>query len=195
MTRFYFTLPGESLTPEQLSLGFVAVPISDPGTPNAGYAWELGNPQAVQVNGVWQQNWVQAPIPLAAARQSALQSVAATLAGKLAAGLAIGSNVVAIDASAQQKIGSLAILALATIGGTATTPWPTDRTWPVVSGTPIPLTTPQDLINIGTPAAHYVWSLDNFAGNLVDQINTSTATASSIAALDLDNSQGTWPTS
>ena len=129
--------------------------------------------------------------PLPAIQQQALATVQATLATKLAAGLAIGSNVIAIDAAAQTEIAALAILALATISGTATTPWPTGRTWPVVSGTPIPLTTPQDLIAVGAPGAHYVWSLKNYANGLAAQIAAAT-TAAAVQAIDL---VGGWPTS
>lgn len=137
------------------------------------------------------QSVVTAYNPLPAIQQQALTTVAATLAAKLAAGLAIGSNVIAIDAAAQSEIAALAILALATISGTATTPWPTGRTWPVVSGTPIPLTTPQDLIAVGAPAAHYVWSLKNYATLLAAQIGAAT-TAAAVQAIDL---VGGWPTS
>ena len=192
MTQFFFLAPGETLAPALAAQGIVGVPISAPPSPaSAGYAWVIGSPAAVQVNGVWQQNWVQQAVPLATAQGEALATVAATLAAKLAAGLAIGSNVIAIDAAAQSEIAALAILALATISGTATTPWPTGRTWPVVSGTPIPLTTPQDLIAVGAPAAHYVWSLKNYATLLAAQIGAAT-TAAAVQAIDL---VGGWPTS
>ena len=137
------------------------------------------------------QSVVAAYNPLPAIQHQALATVAATLADKLAAGLAIGSNIVAIDAVAQSEIAALAILALATINGTATTPWPTGRAWPVVSGTPIPLTTPQDLIAVGAPAAHYVWSLKNYANGLAAQIGAAT-TAAAVQAIDLTSG---WPTS
>ena len=192
MTQFYFLMPGATLAPALAAAGVIGVPVSQPpSAPAPGYAWVIGSPQAVQVNGVWQQNWVQQAIPLATAQGEALATVAATLAAKLAAGLASGSNVIAIDAAAQSEIAALAILALATISGTATTPWPTGRTWPVVSGTPIPLTTPQDLIAVGAPAAHYVWSLKNYATLLAAQIGAAT-TAAAVQAIDL---VGGWPTS
>ncbi len=172
----------------------------------AGYVDQPGLQQALGSAGVacwWEaggfyvsdlakaQSVVAAYNPMPAIQQGALATVAATLAAKLAAGLAIGSNVIAIDAAAQTEIAALAILALATINGTATTPWPTGRTWPVVSGTPIPLTTPQDLITVGAPAAHYVWSLKNYANELGAQIMAAT-TSAAVQAINLTSG---WPTS
>ena len=147
----------------------------------AFYVSDLATAQAV----------VAAYDPLGAVRLEAEGQVQATLAAKLAAGFTIGSNVVAIDQTAQAEIGSLAILAMATLGGQVTTPWPSGRTWPVVSGTPIPLTTPQDLIAVGGPCAHYVWSIRNYAVNLIDQIQAATP-ASAVQSIDLTTN---WPTS
>ena len=145
------------------------------------YVSDLAKAQAV----------VAAYDPLPAVRAQTEAQVQATLAAKLAAGFAIGSNVVAIDQTAQAEIGSLAILALATLGGQVTTPWPTGRTWPLVSGTPIPLTTPQDLIAVGGPCAHYVWSIKNYAIGLIAQIEAAT-TAAAVQAIDITAG---WPTS
>jgi len=192
MTEFYFLAPGESLDAKLADSGIIGVPISSPPFVAAdGFAWFIGSPQAVQVNGVWQQNWVQQAIPLTDAQASALAAVQAALASKIAAGLVIGSSTVAIDPTTQSEINQLCNLAHVTIAGLTSVVWPTGRYWPVISGSPIPLTTPQDALAIGVPAAHYVWALKNYADTLTAQIEAATTSAEVASIL----SGTAWPTS
>lgn len=171
--------------------GYVDQPGLQQALGAAGIAcwWEAGNFFVSDLTKA--QAVVAAYDPLPAVQAQATAQVQATLASKLAAGFAIGSNVIAIDQTAQAEIGSLAILALATLAGQVTTPWPTGRTWPVVSGTPVPLTTPQDLIAVGAPCAHYVWSIKNYAVNLIAQIEAA-ITAAAVQAINITTG---WPTS
>ncbi len=129
--------------------------------------------------------------PLPAEQDAAVASVQTTLAGLVAAGLKIGGNVVAIDPVTQDEINQLCNLAHVTISGLTSIVWPSGRYWPVVSGSPVSLTTPQDAIAIGVPAAHYVWSLKNYALTLAAQIEACT-TSAEIASVLLGAS---WPTS
>ncbi len=197
MTQFYFLADGEGLSGDLAASGVIGVPISDPpSAPSVGYEWVIGSPQAVQVNGVWQQNWVQQPVPLAAAQVNALATVAATLAARIAAGFTYNGILVACDDAAQAKIGRVAQLAENILAGRSAVTW-TSRTWPPFAlGNPgVPLPTAQDMVSFGTAVGDYVADNEFHAADLTAQIMASTATATSIAALDLDNSKGTWPTS
>ena len=137
------------------------------------------------------QNIIASYNPVPAEQAAALATVKATLAVKIAAGLVIGSSTVAIDPTTQSEINQLCNLAHVTIAGLTSVVWPTGRYWPVISGSPIPLTTPQDALAIGVPAAHYVWSLKNYADTLTAQIEAATTSAEVASIL----SGTAWPTS
>jgi hypothetical protein len=66
MTSFFFTVPGEVLTAAQQAAfavhGVQPVEAVLPPAAPAGQVYVLGSPQAVQVNGAWQQNWVLATL-------------------------------------------------------------------------------------------------------------------------------------
>lgn len=121
----------------------------------------------------------------------AITTIETTLQEKLAAGLVIGSNTIAIDAVTQSEINQLCNLAHVTIAGLTTIAWPPGRYWPVISGSPIPLTTPQDVITIGSLAAHYVWSLKNYAQTIGAEIMAATTSAEISTIL----TNASWPTS
>lgn len=197
MTQFFFLAPGENLDPPLAAADVIGVPISSPpSAPSAGYAWLIGSPEAVQVNGAWQQNWVQEPIPLATAQAQAIATVATTLTARISAGFSYNGVLVACDEASQGKIDRVANMAENIIAGRSTVTW-TSRTWPPFAlGNPgVPLPTAQDMVTFGTAIGDYVADNEFHAADLTAQIMASTATAASIAALDLDNSKGTWPTS
>jgi hypothetical protein len=130
---------------------------------------------------------------LPAIQAASVATVEAKLASKIAAGLVIGSSTVAIDPTTQSEINQLCNLAHVTIAGLTSVVWPTTPTryWPVLSGSPIALATPQDALAIGVPAAHYVWSLKNYADTLAAQIMAATTSAAVAAVITNAN----WPTS
>lgn len=196
MTRFFFTSPGETLTPAQIAAGFVAVPAAPPTTaPAAGYTWELGDPQAVQVNGVWQQNWVQVVVPLATAQAQAIAQVGAIYLEKIAAGFTYNGVTVGILPADIQNITAMAATAMANIQaaslGITAPAWPSNFAWlPQGSGASLPLTAPE-MITFGAAASHYVSSLILYADSLIAQIQAAT-TASAVQAIDITAG---WPTS
>ncbi|WP_029313209.1 hypothetical protein [Acidiphilium angustum] len=156
-----------------------------------GWWWEGG--------GLWVSNLTAAQAivaaynPLPAEQAAAIATVEVALASLIAAGLVIGSSTVAIDPTTQSEINQLCNLAHVTIAGLTSVVWPTSPTryWPVISGPPIALGTPQDALAIGVPAAHYVWSLKNYADTLAAQIMAETTSAGVASVL----SGASWPTS
>jgi len=133
--------------------------------------------------------------PLPAIQQQALATVAATLAARIAAGFIYGGVLVACDDAAQGKIDRVANMAENILAARSAVTW-TSRTWPPFAlGNPgVPIATAQDMVAFGTAVGDYVADNEFHAADLTAQIMASTATAASIAALDLDNSKGTWPT-
>lgn len=177
-------------------------------TPYSGFVDQPGLRDAFAANGIgcwWQagelwvsdltaaQTFVANYNPLPAEQAAAIAAVETTLGGLIAAGLAIGSSTVAIDPTTQSEINQLCNLAHVTIAGLTSVVWPTSPTryWPVISGPPIALGTPQDALAIGVPAAHYVWSLKNYADTLAAQIMAATTSAGVAAVI----SGAAWPTS
>ena len=142
------------------------------------------------------QSIVSSYNPLPAIQQAALETVAATLAARIAAGFTYNTVLIACDDVTQGKISRVAQMAADIISGQITKSW-TTRTWP--SMTPgaagLSLSTPQEMIAFGAAVGSYVADNEFYAADLASQILSSTATASSIASLDLTNSQGTWPNS
>lgn len=176
-----------------------------------GFNDQPGLQQALAASGVvawWQggaffvsdlaaaQSVVAAYNPLPAIQQAALATVAATLAARIAAGFNYNGVLVACDDAAQGRIDRVANMAENIIAGRSAVTW-TSRTWPPFAlGNPgLSLATAQDMITFGTAVGDYVADNEFHAADLTAQIMASTATAASIAALDLDNSKGTWPTS
>ncbi len=175
-------------------------------TPYSGYVDQPGLQAAFVAAGIqcqWQrgamlvseltaaQNIVASYNPVPAEQAAAIATVESTLAGLIATGLVIGSSTVAIDPTTQSEINQLCNLAHVTIAGLTSVVWPTGRYWPVISGSPIALGTPQDVLAIGVPAAHYVWSLKNYADTLAAQIMAATTSAAVAAVITNAN----WPTS
>lgn len=142
------------------------------------------------------QSLVSSYSPLPAIQQAALATVAATLASRLAGGFTYNGVVVACDDAAQGRISRVAQMAADILDGKISKAW-VSRTWP--SMTPgaagLVISTAQDMIDFGAAVGGYVADNEFFAADLEAQILAPTSTATSIAALDLDNSQGTWPTS
>lgn len=159
------------------------------GAKGVGYWWQGGALYVTDLAAA--QAVVTSYNPVPAKQSAAIATVQATLAAKISAGLVIGSSTVAIDPTTQSEINQLCNLAHVTIAGLTSVSWPTGRYWPVLSGSPIALTTPQDALAIGVPAAHYVWSLKNYADTLAAEIMAATTSAAVAAVLTNAN----WPTS
>lgn len=177
-------------------------------TPYSGYVEQPGLQAAFAAAGIqcqWQggamlvsdltaaQAIVASYNPLPAEQAAAIATVEAALASLIALGLVIGGSTVAIDPTTQSEINQLCNLAHVTIAGLTSVAWPTTPTryWPVLSGAPIALGTPQDALAIAVPAAHYVWSLKNYAQTLAAQIMAATTSAGVASVL----SGASWPTS
>ena len=176
--------------------GYVDQPGLQQAFATAGIAcwWEAG---AFYVSNLsTAQSIVSSYNPLPAIQQAALETVAATLAARIAAGFTYNTVLIACDDVTQGKISRVAQMAADIISGQITKSW-TTRNWP--SMTPgaagLSLSTPQEMIAFGAAVGSYVADNEFYAANLASQILSSTATASSIASLDLTNSQGTWPNS
>jgi hypothetical protein len=177
----------------------------------AGYVDEPGLQQALAAAGVgcwWEagtfyvsdlakaQSLAASYDPLPAIQQAAVATVAATLAARIAAGFTY--NGVRVDCTKPQTddITSVASMADNILSGRITTAWAA-KTWPAMTpgAAAIPLPTAQSMIDFGAAIGSFVGNNKFHAADLTAQIMASTATAASIAALDLDNSKGTWPTS
>jgi hypothetical protein len=133
--------------------------------------------------------------PLPAIQQAALATVSATLAARIAAGFTYNGVLVDCSKTQTDDITSVAAVADNILSGRITTAWEVE-TWPAMTpgAAGVPLPTAQSMIDFGAAVASYVQNNKFFAVGLTSKILSSTATASSIAALDLDNSKGTWPT-
>lgn len=154
-------------------------------------------------NGTWYAddisavtNFIASYNPLAYVQRQALATVAETLASRLGAGFTYSGVLIDCGDQAQGRISRVAQMAADILDGKITKAW-TSRTWPSMTpaATGLTLAGAQDMINMAGAVGSYVADNEFHAADLEAQILASTATAASIAALDLDNSKGTWPTS
>lgn len=176
--------------------GFVDQPGLQQALATAGVAcwWKAGAFYVSDLSAA--QSLVASYNSLPAIQQAALETVAATLGTRIAAGFTYNTVLIACDDVTQGKISRVAQMAADIISGQITKSW-TTRTWPSMTpgATGLSLSTPQEMIAFGAAVGSYVADNEFYAADLASQILASTATAASIAALDLTNSQGTWPNS